>query len=249
MQIRSKSVLAAATLLCLAAGASASVSQYCFTVVARSGAETATFQVLSEDMYTTGVEGEYLWELSSPYQLRSQNDVLLGTLTSGRVSYIEDPVVSINFAVTAGNVMTAFDVSSVQLGFATISNGIADAVAGISSDDLSGNFNVTVGPSGTFPGNTIYAARYNNTATLDGTDFGGGLLVGPYNHPFVISDSGSIPSAMIPGNVNNIQAGFRFTLSEGDQASGTSTFTIVIPAPGAAGLLGLAGLLVARRRR
>jgi MYXO-CTERM domain-containing protein len=45
-----------------------------------------------------------------------------------------------------------------------------------------------------------------------------------------------------------MSARYRFSLTANDEASGTSSFEIV-PAPGAIALLGMGGLLAARRRR
>ena len=53
----------------------------------------------------------------------------------------------------------------------------------------------------------------------------------------------------MPGAVSDISSRFSFTLSANDIASGTSIFTVVIPSPGSAALLGLGGLVAIRRRR
>jgi hypothetical protein len=186
----------------------------------------------------------------SPLELRSAQNTLLAVLSQGSVRAIEDPVVSVNFAVSAGAVMTSFDIVSTQLSFANINAATGNASAAFSANDDSGDGIVTVSPTGAFPNNAMYAARYNNVSLpLDGTDFGGGLLLaGPYSHQAVTGDAGAIPNQVIPGVISNMQAGFRFTVTPGDFVAGTSTFTVV-PAPGAVGLLGLAGLMVSRRRR
>jgi hypothetical protein len=255
MVFGSKAVASAALLLA-SSGAFASMSEYCFSIRATATIngqlQTALFQVRSDsaEVYYDEVSGTYGWDLQSPLDLVSQEGTLLGVLRQGSIRAIEDPVVSVNFAVSAGAVMTSFDITSTQLSFANINSATGSASAAFSANDDSGDGLVTVSHAGSFLNNALYVARYNNVALpLDGTDFGGGLLVsGPYSHPAVTGDAGSVPNQVIPGTISNMQAGFQFTVTPGDFVSGTSTFTVV-PAPGAVGLLGLAGLIVSRRRR
>lgn len=256
MQFVSKSVLAAAMVVSVAAGASASVSDVCFAVRARAmvdGVEqSALFQVSSQDMYYDEVSQTYGWDLQSPFELRSSQGTVLATLQGGMVRAIEDPVVSVNFSVQSGAIQTSFDVVSTLLGFATLNSVQALATGTLVADDRNGD-GVTVGPLGVFAGNAIYAAKYNNSGApfsdLDGTTFAGLFTAGPYNNAvgFNVAD-GTGGFQAVPGNISNIQAGFSFALSAGDIASGTSTF-FVTPAPGAAALLAFAGAFVARRRR
>ncbi len=249
-------VVSVAAVLLSAAGASASVSQVCFSVRASSMIDgvlqTAIFEVDSSQMYYDEVSQTYGWDLQSPYELRSSQGTVLGTLTSGSVLAIEDPVVAVNFSVQSGAVMTSFAVTSTLLGFATLNSVDALATGTLVADDRNGN-GVTVSPLGVFPSNGIYVAKYNNSGLpfqdLDGATFASLFTAGPYNNAvgFNVAD-GTGPFQPIPGNISNIQGGFSFALTAGDIASGTSTF-FVTPAPGAAALLGLAGLVATRRRR
>lgn len=248
------SVLGAAAILSLTAGASASMSEFCFTIRASAMVggqmQFATYEVRSDSdaVYYDPPSQTYGWELTSPLHLVSAEGTTLAILDSASILAIEDPVVSVNFSVTAGAVQTAFDITSTQLNFGALSDSVTGhASASFTANDDSGDGFVQVSPIGVFPNNKLYAARYNNTGTLDGTDFGGGLLNGQTGQ-FIVGDAGNVPLQAIPGVITNMQAGFQFSLSSGDQAAGTSTFTI-IPAPGAAALLGLGGLLASRRRR
>jgi uncharacterized protein (TIGR03382 family) len=177
---------------------------------------------------------------------------VLGILEGGMVRAIEDPVVSVNFSVQSGAIQTSFDVVSTLLGFATLNSAQALANGTLVADDRNGD-GVTVAPLGVFAGNAIYVAKYNNSGLplmdLDGTTFAGLFTAGPYSNPIGLNVAdGTGPFQAVPGTISNIQAGFSFALSAGDIASGTSTF-FVTPAPGAAALLGLAGVFASRRRR
>lgn len=254
--------VAATALLSASAGALGSVSQMCFSLTAQATVDgvpvSYTFEVSSELMYSFPNENGdlvYGWELSSPFELRSApsathpNGVQLGTLTSAFVETVSDPIVTLNFAVQAGAVMTSFTATSTILSFANIVNGVGTASAGVTADDTNGD-GVTLGLGASLPG--MYVAKYNNSgipfSDLDGTTFAD-LHTTPYFDPIGINQSaGTGPFQLVPGSVGNMQAGFDFTLSAGDIASGTSTF-VILPAPGAAALLGLGGLMAARRRR
>ncbi|MFO0895742.1 MAG: hypothetical protein U0574_12400 [Phycisphaerales bacterium] len=92
------------------------------------------------------------------------------------------------------------------------------------------------------------------TALIDGVGVRG--LLGPgfsFNAgQFLSSTSGSDSFTAEPGPGVNSQIGirFEFTLTAGDSASFTSIFTVnAVPAPGAIGLLAVAGLVGLRRRR
>lgn len=247
---------AAVAIFASAGAASASVSQVCFSLRATAmidgSPQTATFEVDSGQMYYDEASQTYGWDLQSPFELRSPQGTVLATLQTGSVLAIEDPVVSLNFSVQSGTVLTSFDVVSTLVSFAPINGATALATGTLVADDRNGD-GVTVSPLGVFGGNAIYVAKYNNSgiplSDLDGTTFAGLFTAGPYSNAvgFNVAD-GTGPFQPIAGAVSNIQSGFSFSLSAGDIASGTSTF-FVTPAPGAFGLLSLAGLVAVRRRR
>ncbi|MBX3405698.1 MAG: hypothetical protein KF869_02945 [Phycisphaeraceae bacterium] len=253
--------VAAAALLATSAGALGSVSQFCFVLNASATVDgvpvSYSLQIDSQNMYSFSNENGdlvYGWLMDSPFELRSAptathpNGVVLGTLQHAFVETIADPVVSLNFAVQAGAVMTSFSATSTILSFASIVNGIGTASAGLTADDT-GSDGVSLG-LGSRPG--MYVAKFNNSgipfSDLDGTTFAD-LHTSAMFDPVGINVSADTgPFQLIPGSVFNMQSGFDFTLSAGDIASGVSTF-VIIPAPGAATLLGIGGLLAMRRRR
>ncbi len=147
--------------------------------------------------------------------------------------------VNLNFDVFAGGANTAFSIGSGPLNFAQFSSaqGIASASVGV-TDVLGGG--ATLSPNA--PG--MYRAFYNG-----GTTFAD-LLTSSLNAGVFSSaqDDDDFGFAALGGSVDEIAAEWEFTLTAFDSAGGTSTFSVV-PAPGSAMLLGLAGLAATRRRR
>jgi uncharacterized protein (TIGR03382 family) len=79
---------------------------------------------------------------------------------------------------------------------------------------------------------------------------GGTVGVAPGGSTSFTGNNASFPGydALPGGSADDMQSQFKFSLSRFDRAVGTSTYEI-IPAPGAAAMLGLAGLFAGRRRR
>ncbi|HYE62685.1 MAG TPA: hypothetical protein VD997_11875 [Phycisphaerales bacterium] len=170
---------------------------------------------------------------------------LLGGLSSLSMNLIGDPQVHVNFTTFGGSVPATFTFSSALLTFAPITGGTADASAGITLADIDGDALSYVNP--TSPGNGIYRATFN------GMDPAGTNYTSFFNSGFTASGLGGSTSdsfgpTTVPYSVSSMSAQFSFVLSPNDLASGTSQFRLV-PTPGAAGVLGLGLLAVARRRR
>ncbi len=165
--------------------------------------------------------------------------------------WIFDPVVTANFNVSSGLTNTTFTINSSFLSFPTIPGavGVASAFIGV-TDSASGLGSGTVTLAGLQPGGTAFSARYNgNTQTFVNLITGGTVGVTPGGSVSFVGANPAFPNyEPLGSSASDMQSQFRFTLSAFDRAAGTSTFEI-IPAPGAAALLGLGGLLAARRRR
>ncbi|MEZ6242951.1 MAG: PEP-CTERM sorting domain-containing protein [Phycisphaerales bacterium] len=147
--------------------------------------------------------------------------------------------VNLNFDVFAGASNTAFSIGSGPLNFAQFSTaqGIASASVGV-TDVLGGG--ATLAPNA--PG--MYRAFYNGGTTFADL-LASSLVAGQFSSAQADDDFGF---AAIGVPVDEIAAEWAFTLTAFDSAAGTSTFSVV-PAPGSALLLGLAGLTATRRRR
>lgn len=160
------------------------------------------------------------------------------------VTFIEDPVVAINFTAIAGALPTNFTFSSGLLVFAPIAAPLATASAGVTVTDRNGNGATLTGGyldgsahkaayNGLVPGGTNFASFNLNTATgAFGTQ---------------VTTAGTGPLAPI-GPAFDMSSEFSFTLSANDSVGGTSVFAI-IPTPGSLALIGATGLVLSRRRR
>lgn len=154
--------------------------------------------------------------------------------------------VNVNFDLVAGSQNSTFQVDSAFLSFAEIQNAFGAASAAISVSDF--NFD---GASVSPVSGGMYLAQINGAVPV-GTDvaelLNSPLSVGALGSDSVSEDFGGGGFVALGADVSSISSRFEFSLTAGDLASGTGTF-VVIPGPASASLLGLAGLVSARRRR
>lgn len=218
--------------------------------VVRRGAFEAFLDLSDDAGYWNPDTMEYNWSLPNSVSIFAQDGTMLGGIGSASVYCREDPQVDVNFSVFAGALNTTFTITSPTLSFATLSNTAGRTSAGFSLTDLDGD---GVNISG-WNGNSIYTSRYNG-AVPGGTTFHD-HFVGTFGTPdpfgsFSTSENNPLAGFVpIVPDVSDMSARFRFTLSANDLASGTSVYEIIpIPSPSAMALLGLGGLLAARRRR
>ncbi len=226
--------------------AHADLSTDVFTLNATVDGQSGSFVALIDDGYFDD-QGNFYWTLEAAVDIYSDNGLMLATLSNASLIVIADPIISMNFNVQASNQNTIFSVTSGLLSFPEISSPIGRASAGVTVTDLNGD-GATLSPDGGY----MYASQYNGDYP-NGTPFAD-LLSSPVTAGAFQSGSGSdeYPGG---GNFANIgepivsmSAAWTFTLSAFDVASGTSTF-VVVPTPAGFGLLGMAGLVVLRRRR
>jgi MYXO-CTERM domain-containing protein len=240
-------VTAAVAGAALATPAIADISDIVLRIEATNEMGTAVFEghLTDGDFYPGG---EYIWESRTPIMMLNQAGQVIATLNNARVRCVEDPVVQVNFSVSAGSLMTAFTINSPLLSFATINSAVGRASAGVTATDTDGD-GATVAAAGQ---PALYLSQYNGFVP-SGTLFAD-LIAGPVSAPAFDSQtaSGSSPGgggfSPIADPVSDMSARFNFTLTANDEASGTSTYEI-IPTPGVIALLGLGGLVATRRRR
>ena len=186
----------------------------------------------------------YVWSLPSAETLYSGSEPL-ATLTSLHLQISADPQVQLNFALSnPSNTNTNFTIMSAGVFFGPMVNPDAFATAAITVTDGNGD---GVNLTGLYSGTKAYEARYNMPNVVWAN------LVDPVSAGPDDSDigKGRRPASgweVIPATVSSVQSEFRFTLSGGDQASGTSKFE-VIPEPATFALLICGGWALARRRR
>lgn len=229
----------------------------------------ARIEVIATNADTGTMIGSHTWELPvTPGQQtgnwsfgtlngQSSNPFVIGDGAEAvavhglSFGFIQDPQVTANFNVSSGVVNTSFTINSSFLSFPTIPGaiGLATAFIGVTDSAAFGDIG-SVTLTGLQPGGSAFSARYNNnTQTFINLITGGTAGVGAGGSTSFIGQNPSFPGYDTLGaSASDMQSQFRFTLSRFDRASGTSTYEI-IPAPGAAALLGLGGLVAARRRR
>lgn len=157
------------------------------------------------------------------------------------------------FNVTAGAADTQFTITFPTLFLnAGVGNASLQASAGLVGTDQPQGSGPNpfdgISTSGNFGAGGAFQAYYNNNVFRE-------YIVGPQGNPgrgqsFDVNGNMSPPGSFesLPGYVYSIGAEYRFTASAFDQVAGSFDITLV-PAPGSIALLGLGGMLAARRRR
>lgn len=236
--------VAAVGALSMGTAASAQLSAPFLFVRATNASGTGTFTV---PLGNAGPNGSTTFSLGAPEDILSGPNVVatLTQLTSTvrPLNGAQPNTISLSFTFLAGSSDTTFEVLSTIFTFDPLENESARATAGVTLTDSNGNGATT---TGTLGNGAHYRASYDSSVFAD-------LLVGP-----VVAAAGQTNTAddrnpvngfsLLGGNADSMTAQWGFTLSANDQIGVTSSF-FLIPAPGAAALLGLAGLTMARRRR
>jgi hypothetical protein len=239
--------VAGLALAALSGHAAADISPVIFHIEATNAAGTGSwFATVEQGQFGPG--GTYSWTLPSTVELRNQAGGLVASLTQGNLFLIEDPVVSIGFAVQAGAADTVFTITSALLSFPGINPAEGRVSGAVSATDTNGNGVNMLG----MIGGSMLTSRYNGIApagSLFANILGTPLTSAtPFDSVAANDASPAVGFSPIPGTVTDISVQYSFSLSAGDIASGTGVF-VVLPGPGAAGILGLAGLMTLRRRR
>jgi hypothetical protein len=158
-------------------------------------------------------------------------------------------MISLGFAVQAGNADTTFTIDTATFSFASLAAALGRASAGVGVTDTNGD-GVTLTPAQS--NGSVYQTFYDSTLFAS-------LITAPVmtNVPNGSASSndaapGGGAYSALSGPVSSMRAEWRFTLSAqdmaGDTAGGTGVWE-VIPSPGALSLLGLGGLVGLRRAR
>ncbi|QOJ13626.1 MAG: hypothetical protein HRU75_02755 [Planctomycetia bacterium] len=156
---------------------------------------------------------------------------------------------SMSYAIGAFDGETTFRIVSGLFSFGAVNGpeGFASAALGVTEQDNPEN-GANHTPNG--PLGKSHHTYYNGQAPA-GTNFsrlvgGFGTIPGPGGNSADMNE-GTGPT-LIPGNVSSLSQELLFKISGGDIANGTVTFGVTPEPTSAAALLGLALLVVARRR-
>lgn len=184
----------------------------------------------------------WAWNRTTPQVLTSGANQI-ASVGRTATSFIDDPVVLLSFNVTAGAADTLFTITSIFVNTDPLTAyQMTAASAAMTASDGGFGDGVTLSHGGFNTG--LFAFENNSSAA--------GFLLAPLSasgFQSVSANSTVLPGTIVSG-IGTISSRFSFTLSANDTASGTSVYRIdVVPAPAAAPMLGIGGVLAARRRR
>lgn len=206
------------------------------------------FGVLGQDSGASFIEvDEFNWSLAPGASIElASGGATLGRITELELGVVGDPVVTLRFSLDSDDSSTVWTITSTVVNFSALASPWAYASAAITVTSDSDGAVLT----GQFAQNKAYEAKYNGTATYAD-------LVSSISAPADDSVTGRERSpaagwSTIAGSVSSIQSEFKFTLTAGDSASGTSRFEVVPEPSGlmalAVGLVSVGGLLARKRR-
>lgn len=248
------SVIAMSVTGSTACGLTVSASDPFLRVRASSGSFSGEITVPLVDVFVfNDVDQDvFYWATTNPLPIFDGPNLVATlvnmTVLAGRNTQLDGEQrfgIDIDFGVQAGPNTTMFELISPTLTFGPLSNARALASAGIVGSDQNGNgIVITPGLSSGFG----FAANYNGSTNFR-SYLGSTLTNLPHGS---VGDQGNMnPEGVfqpIGGTVTDMTSIYRFSVSGGDTAGGTTTYSIA-PAPGSITLIGLAGLALGRRRR
>ena len=239
MKLNSSSTFAAVAGVSIAAGAlsaNAGIVGDAFLISATNTSGTSTYAVPASSLVWTG--DSWLFDSPSGWSHTMSNGVTLNSIST---EYVEDPMIFFNFGASTGGVATTFMVSSATLTFPSLLNPNAYASSGIALTDNGGGGAGIVGNFGSNSYNTVYNGATIFDSQQPSFGFGASFATQTQN-------ANNTSGVVIPGFVSSMRAAWNFDVAANDSVGVTSTW-VIIPAPGAMGLLGLGGFMIARRRR
>lgn len=228
--------IAGLTMGVVTTNADAAIVGDAFIITATNTNGTDSFVVPASSLSWTG--SSWLFETAGGWSQAMSNGVTINSIST---EYVEDPMIFFNFGLSTGGVATNVTISSATLVFPTLLNptGYASSGMTLTDNNSGGSASVVANLSG-----FSYNAIYNNTSLFAAQQpsFGVGTSNGTQTQN--ANDLGIV----IPGLVGNMQATWNFQVSADDSVGVTSTW-VLVPSPGSLAMLGLGGLVMARRRR
>jgi MYXO-CTERM domain-containing protein len=232
---------------CTAVAGSTSMPNLQFTLGSASG----TFSYSAADFGGSWANGNGTFGFAGSSNALTDNPSDFAVAWNLLVS--PDPFIIGNILVTNTTAVTQelFVDISLPTGFSRSATLVGGSISA-SVTDLNGNGATlaSIGDSGLFSALTdvgygtqsVASTLLTSASVTAGSNMSASLAPAAFGDP--------IPSQLHGPVYENITIRFRFTLTAGDAASFTSIFAVqAVPAPGAAVLLGMAGLTAGRRRR
>ncbi|MEW6250969.1 MAG: hypothetical protein AB1716_10005 [Planctomycetota bacterium] len=229
----------------LVAPAAADIVGSLIVVEARNAGGVGEFIVPPNPNWYDPNTGTWTWHLPEPARIRNPHTgEVIGTLEQANLRYMDDPVLSFGFSVSAGQQPTTFTIKTALLQInPPLSPAQGRASAAVTVTDTEGTGALLRGLGGT-GGDKIYLAHYNGFVPA-GTAFAElltSIAAGPFGSN---AASASVPLTPINVAVANMSSMVGFELTAFDLASGTTVYEIT-PEPAALVLI-LLGTLMRRR--
>lgn len=271
VQRGSLAILGVAALLAAASQASASISASDpFLVIRATNASgSATYQVplSAADTLSDPDVDLWGWVANQSITLTSPGGSVIAEIVSfsclsGRAVQAGGEMrfgIDWDFSVVAGSSATTFEFYSPTLRFNSVPDARAISSAGYNAqDNNSSGVSLVPGLPGSFGYQSLVNVPVGSPASLDFSGLGGTAFQSYLDRSLAGVPNGSdsqdgnpVPAGVfspVGGSVSSMRSQMAFTLSAFDAAAGSNQFSVA-PAPGAMGLLGLGGLIAARRRR
>lgn len=223
------------------------------TVQATSGSFTGTLTVPLGSVTTLSDPDQDLWywATTNPVPIFDGPNLVATlvnmTVLAGRNTQPDGEErfgIDIDFGVQAGSSTTTFQLLSPTLTFGPLNNARGLVSAGLVGTDQNTNgISITPMADNGFGFNAMFNAS--------------GVFRSYFDHTMSNVASGSVGDAgnMSPegvfqpmGTVSSMMSMYQFSVSAGDTAGGTTTYSIA-PAPSSVAIVGLSGLVIGRRRR
>lgn len=228
------------TLASVSLVASANLDGPAMKITATTSAGTGSWEIGFDAFQYDGKTDSFSWVSNGPTDIVSASGQVLATINAANAYYQQDPIIALGFLATAGNSAVNFTVDSALLSFATINPAQAQASAGTSLTDVNGD-----GASLSSTDGKLYRSYYNGFQNNVFAPLVGGSVAGPND---TVVTSQSVGFTGVGTGVSDMSAGWKFTLSANDMASGTSRYEVV-PEPVSLAVFGLAALALKRRKK
>lgn len=235
------------------AGIVVNASDPFITVQATSGSFTGTLTVPLSSVTTLSDPDQDLWywATTNPVPIMDGSNVVATlvnmTVLAGRNTQPDGEQrfgIDIDFGVQAGANTTTFQLISPTLSFDPLNNARGLTSAGLVGTDQNTN-GISISPMAA--NGFGFNAMYNASSVFRSY----------FDHTMTNVASGSVGDAgnMSPegvfqpmGTVASMMSFYSFSVSAGDTAGGTTTYSVA-PAPASIAIVGLSGLVIGRRRR